>query len=645
MEIMGWKQRLRLLGWTERLFALLVLAGLAARYGAPDSAGTLLIQLLATVFGLVVLWRFLAGLTRRAIWRLRNRLIVAYLFIAVVPILMLAVLTLAGAWAISGQIAAYLLSVEMDRRVVSLRSAAESLGRLEPPARAEAMRRATEFFSERFPGVEMTFRDLDGKLTRCPEDAVLPAPPPGHSETSGLLVRNRVFYLWAHSVGPRGEAVIAVPVTRRFLQGLVPRLGDIQLTPLGPRADGDGHLHPPLGDEAGAPASGVPDAVNLADLPLKWGVSLYAADWSSPRRARAVFLGVATRISGPLRIMFGVDTSSQGPALLILFTVASLIFFFVETTSVWIGINLSRSITSAVNDLYLATVRIRDGDLSHRIQVTGNDQLAELGTSFNIMAGNLERLLRSEKERQKLQAELEIAREVQAQLHPKPLAGLGSLSIACICNAARMVSGDYFDYVPLSDRRLALAIGDVAGKGISAALLMATLQAALRSRLRPDPASPQPSTAAIVAELNQQLHASTAPEKYATFFLSVYDEDSATLSYTNAGHLSPILARDGAALKLDSNGMVVGAFPFAKYDESRIQLRSGDLLLFYTDGITEPENAYGEQFGEERLIELLLAHADLDCDSLAARIVEEVNKWTDSSELQDDMTLLVARKA
>ncbi len=652
----------RSFGWTERLFVAFVVLGIAAGWVAPSSLLTLLVQVVAVGLGIAVLFKVCVRVVRRAIWRLRNRLIVAYLFIAVVPILMLAVLTLAGAWAVSGQIAAYLLSVEMDRRVNSLKLTAGSLVRVAPQARVEAIRRAGFVFRERFPGVEILVRDEANKLVRYPDDASITLPPEGHPETAGLMIRNRTFYLWAHSGGPSSEVVIIAPLTRSFLQALAPNLGDIQLTPLGIRP-GEGRnlearLHAGLPEEPPAPSAGIPDPVNLADLPLKWGVSLQAADWAKPQDPKTVFLGVATRISGPLRIMFGVDTSSQGPALLVLFTVATLIFLLVEITSVWIGVSLSRTITSAVHDLYQATVRIREGDLSHRIQVMGNDQLAELGTSFNIMAGNLERLLQAEKEQQRMQAELEIAQEVQSQLHPKAMEGLGTLKVASVCNAARMVSGDYFDYQVLTDTQLALAIGDVAGKGISAALLMATLQSAMRSQLRHCVEMAQAaavgmgsgygaqrvSTAKLVANLNQQLYASTAPEKYATFFFSVYDDETGELTYTNAGHLSPILIRKGKAISLDSNGMVVGAFPFARYGESAIKLEHGDLLVCYTDGITEPENAYGEMFGEERLTRILIANAERDGAEVAQHVVEEVMKWTGSAELQDDMTMLVARK-
>lgn len=667
MASSGLKNSLRSLGWTERLLGvLLLLTGFFWWSGKLDSLGGLLLMVLTLAFGIAVGFKIALQLVRQAIWRLRNRLIVAYLFVAVVPVILLAMLTVTAAWAISGQIAAYLLNVEMDRRVNSLRQTAGSLSRALPQGRLEAVRRAGFIFRDRFPGLEILLRDQEGSEIRYPEDSTLQAPPSGHPDTAGLVIKDRTFYLWAHIGGPRAEVILLAPVTRTTLQSLVPQLGDIQLAPIGLTPQGvrdlDVRLHAPVPGEVvpgASPASThAPAAVNALDLRLKWGVRATVPLWEKPDEVKTIFLGVVTRISGPLKIVFSADTSNDVPTLLVTIAAFALGFLILEIISAYIGVNLSRTITSAVNDLYEATVRIREGDLSHRIQVMGNDQLAELGTSFNIMAGNLERLILSEKERQKMQAELEIAREVQAQLHPKPIQGLGQLRVTSVCNAARMVSGDYFDYQSLGDKRLALAIGDVAGKGISAALLMATLQSAMRSQLRhclemaqvasiglgEGYATPRLSTAQFVSNLNQQVYASTSPEKYATFFFSIYDDVAGTLTYTNAGHLSPILVRRGEAIPLDSNGMVVGAFPFARYGESTVQLERGDLLVCYTDGITEPENAYGEMFGEERLIELLLANGDRDGAEIAALIVEEVTKWTSSSELQDDMTLLLARK-
>jgi sigma-B regulation protein RsbU (phosphoserine phosphatase) len=144
--------------------------------------------------------------------------------------------------------------------------------------------------------------------------------------------------------------------------------------------------------------------------------------------------------------------------------------------------------------------------------------------------------------------------------------------------------------------------------------------------------------------LNQHLHANTAAAKYATFFLGIFDEKQSVLTYTNAGHLEPILVRGGKASKLDVNGMVIGAFPFAKYDCSRLELLPGDLVVWYTDGITEPENEYGEMFGEERLMELLLRQGARGDREMLEEIARAVERWTGSPELQDDLTLLAARR-
>jgi sigma-B regulation protein RsbU (phosphoserine phosphatase) len=124
----------------------------------------------------------------------------------------------------------------------------------------------------------------------------------------------------------------------------------------------------------------------------------------------------------------------------------------------------------------------------------------------------------------------------------------------------------------------------------------------------------------------------------------VYEEATSTLTYTNAGHLPPLLVRNGEAQRLDVNGMVVGAFPFALYGESQTRLQPGDLAVFFTDGITEPENAYGEMFGEERLIDLVVRNAHLDNREIIDSIMDAVRQWTGSDELQDDMTLLLVRR-
>jgi sigma-B regulation protein RsbU (phosphoserine phosphatase) len=288
------------------------------------------------------------------------------------------------------------------------------------------------------------------------------------------------------------------------------------------------------------------------------------------------------------------------------------------------------------------------GDFSHRIEVRGKDQLAELGVSFNRMTENLAHLLTVAKEKERLQSEIEIAREVQNQLYPRVAPQTKSLRLTAVCRPARIVSGDYYDFEVTRDTHVALAIGDVAGKGISAALLMATLQSSLRTQLNTAWNNGQMdaplSAARLVSQLNQYLYANTSAEKFTTLCLGLYDEAAGSFSYSNGGHLPPALVRRGAIQRLDVNGTVVGAFPFAEYGESRIALEPGDLLVFFTDGVTEPENAFGEMFGEERFLDLLARNAHLGDEEIVRMVVESVREWTGSEELQDDMTLLLARR-
>ena len=251
---------------------------------------------------------------------------------------------------------------------------------------------------------------------------------------------------------------------------------------------------------------------------------------------------VRTRLSSIL----GAILSQGGDELVLtVFYAVAVAFLIVAMAGLVIGISMSRSITGAVHSLYEGTERVVRGDFSHLIQVKGRDQIAELSTSFNTMTQNLERLLAVAKEKERMEAEIEIARGVQDQLYPKEPPVFESLRVLGSCSPARMVSGDYYDY-QLVDGKLAIAIGDVAGKGISAALLMATIQAALRMELRASVEMAAPSmngtrfsTARMVSELNQQLHATTSPEKYATFFFAIYDQSTSLMTYTMPATCSP----------------------------------------------------------------------------------------------------------
>jgi phosphoserine phosphatase RsbU/P len=628
----GYKLYWRWLGRTERAFLILLLITLALHLLRAPVGSRLLFDTASVVLGLIVLIRFLRRVFRGAIWRLRNRLIAAYILIAVVPIVLILALT---AWAskwIIGQMAVYLVNTQLTFRERTLQRQADALAKEPSGEPLQAVVRMVDIARRSFPAVEALVQGGPTE-TRYPDSSTLTPPPAVWKRASGLIVKNdgkidRLF-AWGHAVNEDQRVTIVAPITHEVLADLAPEIGAV-------RIEGDGL--------SGAPGGRVPVAKNFFDFPIEGYYRTTVPTWNSPDEQRPIFLTVSTRLSAVLGTIS--LTSDWADFIFLLIATVAGIFFVLELVSLIAGIRLSRTITSAVHELYEGTLRVKEGDFKYRIPVNGADQLADLSSSFNTMTENLGRLIIVSKEKERLESELEIAREVQNQLFPKNAPVTKCLELRGVCNAARMVSGDYYDFMPLSDHALAFAIGDVAGKGISAALLMATIQSTMRTQLSAmtNGNSANISTALMVSNLNRLLYATTAPEKYATFYFAAYEESTSTLTYTNAGHLAPMLLRRGTVQTLDSTGTVVGAFPVARYQEKRIHLETGDLLVAYTDGIVEPENAYGEMFGEERLRDLLLKYACSDSDEIIARTMDAVNQWTGSSELQDDMTMLVARR-
>ena len=643
----------RKLGHIEKAFLILVILAAVLAYAFPASFVGLLVTFAAWIAGFVVAIRLTRTGVKKLLWRLRNRLIVAYAFIAMVPIALILALVLVSTYGLTGQIAIYLVNSELDRRTNILKGSTAPILDAPPGHRPEAVLRTQDFTQRFFPVTEILVRD--GGEYRYPASSTITAPPAGWKDANGIVVKDRQLYSWAHVHSGNTEVVILAPLTQEFLSSLLPGVGQVNFRDFSESAGG--LRSTPAGAALASGAARIPPKNNFLDMQVN-GVSLVPmAFWNSPgnKNNRGLLL-VHTRMSAVLGTLFGTSIflgdMAYGQVIWALFLIIVTLFLIVELVSLVIGVSISRTITSAVHELYLGTRRVKEGDFSHRIPVRGNDQLAELGASFNTMTENLERLIVVAKEKERLESELEIAREVQFLLFPKNLPGLKTLTLTGVCNPARVVSGDYYDFMRF-DSSVAFAIGDVAGKGISAALLMASIQSTMRMQLTADVPSiagnggaPHPlSTALMVSRLNKLLYANTSPEKYATFYFALYNETSHTLTYTNAGHLQPILLRKGVPELLEVTGTVVGAFPFSLYEERNIQLSSGDVLVAYTDGMIEPENEYGEMFGEQRLTDLLAKNVDRDSPEIIARTMEAVLQWSgDAAELSDDMTMLVARR-
>jgi serine phosphatase RsbU (regulator of sigma subunit)/catechol 2,3-dioxygenase-like lactoylglutathione lyase family enzyme len=236
--------------------------------------------------------------------------------------------------------------------------------------------------------------------------------------------------------------------------------------------------------------------------------------------------------------------------------------------------------------------------------------------------------------------ELEIARQVQARLFPPAVPPLKTLDYAGVCIQAREVGGDYYDFLNLGRERIGLVIGDISGKGIGAALLMANLQASLRSQCAMAWDQPQ----RFLRSVNQLFFENTTDSAYATLFFAEYDDAERSLRFANCGHLAAILLRhDSTFERLDSTCTVVGLFEEWDGLVAERPFFPGDTLVLYTDGITESFNDAGEEFGEQRVIEALLRHHELPAQAMLAAIVDEVRQFS-QREQHDDMTLVVAKR-
>ena len=637
------------------------------------------------VFAFFALWLAFRWAGRRLMWRLRHRLMVTYIFIGVIPIVLLLLMAGVGGYLFAGQFATYIVISNLRSALQRLEAVNDALA-----AKLNALHRSgklseqmavelTTVSGEEFPQRTVTVWQGAKGFTLSTGGALLDARPNKVPDVikenfSGFVIDRDSLHLRAvkrfDEDSPRLTVISNVPITPELLQPAASLVGSVTLLP--PDRNGQLLIPPPRKASPTArnsvDAGHVPPPSNQFDNTFRFYTLFNVVDWANGYSQTAA-VSVVTRPSMLYNALFATLGDNM-KILRVALLVIAILFGLIELVALTIGTRLSRSMTRSVAELYSATEHINRGDLTHRIQVRRRDQMAALEQSFNSMTESLARLVAEQKEKQRLESELAIGREVQESLFPHEFPELSSLEVYGVCRPARSVSGDYYDFIPLGADRLVLAVGDISGKGISAALLMATVHAFVRAYSqepemiltpaavgagefsRRDPrmyyrgdgiTQSQLTPGMLMTTLNYQLFRSTPAAKYATMFLGCYDGSARELTYCNAGHLPPIMLReDGGVSRLETSGTVVGLFDGATYGESTIAMQPGDTLVAFTDGVTEPESGSVE-FGEERLIELVQEHRDEPLSRIGDAITGAVEDWIGDAEQPDDVTVVLAR--
>ena len=678
-----------------------------------------LLEIVTGIALLVVLIVWLARIIqRRMLWSLRNKLILTYLLLGVLPVALLLTLVGISTYIAAGQFAIHLADTRL---------------------RAELNRMGQDNARQ---GTNMA-RSLDqgSALPLMPPHPTGPPPGAGQPPRNILRPQSGAFIdgVPIEAINERQRSPLKLPswaleMQTHFFHELVLDNNELYMVVLYQRRLNDGRMFcmvqslpvdanvmQMVGDGLGragihliktskdaqsnaenmdeaaaqnAPSNGArprarywvfggtePPKENLLDIRVQYLSTVQMTDWDSGRPDQ-VAIRVLSRPSLLYRQLFGgtlggVVSNVIRDGLIVL----SILFALIELLALWMSVRLIRTITHSVSDLYEATQQIDRGELEYRIGVTQSDQLAELSHSFNRMTASLKRLLGEQQEKERMQSELSIAQEVQANLFPTKVTHLPTLELHGVCKPARSVSGDYYDFLIFHEectngkgRRetgVGIALGDISGKGISAALLMATLHSAVRAyRFASEelvygisPSGPGPagvmveraerhgesielfeSPGRILSLLNRHLYRSTQPEKYATLFLAHYEAATSVLTYSNAGQLPPlVLSRDGSIRRLDRGGTVVGLMDGMEYEEDRFQMKSGDILVAYSDGVTEPENDFGD-FGEDRMMEIVSRYRDQPLHAISTHVMKALEEWIGPGEQPDDITLVLARQ-
>ncbi len=641
-----------LMGALERILHLL-------KIDLPYTGGILVAAFFAVIY---LLLRIIPIVRAQMLWRLRNRLIVAYILVALVPLILILAMAAIGAYGLYLQLGAHMLHDDLQERIGTIQAETEAIaGAIELEA-LQGTSPSDEAVLQR-PNV---VRVISLARNEWPELKVFPnrgeylVQKHGGKDFGGIVDFENKIWIAAAACKSERTAPFCIlagtPLNSAFLDGLSSEIGPIEITPLRKVGTAEVAADPAkpksstttfndrvfvASEQIRSRRRVLNSAANLLDIQVN-GASTIELNHTGADQASdpdALLASFSVRPSNMNSHLFQ-SVGDVGPLLVIALAVAAIVFLLLEIAALATGIVLTRTITTAIGDLYEATLFVRRGDFSKRVRVHQRDQLGALGESFNEMTSSVSELIDEQGKRERLENEIEIARQVQSQLFPQTLPQVPGLELAAICRPARSVSGDYYDFITTDNNCVGIALADISGKGIFASLLMASLQAALRSLSGLDGNC---GTAELVTRINRHLFRNTSDDRYATFFYGIYDSEAKTFTYTNAGHLAPYFIHGSQVEELGDGGTVVGLFEDFPYTQRTIKVEPGSLFVLFSDGLTEPENVYGEEFGNARLREEVLRNRTMPTQRLAENLIAAAELWAGSPEQADDMTVVVAR--
>ncbi len=660
---------------------------------AVDMVGSLAL-LFAGAYGVT---RLAVWAKRRLLWRVRRKLILSYVFVGVVPALLVITFFLLAGLILLFNVSSYLV----QSRVRSLTDQARFLAQtaqLEVQRSAtaagvgEALERRQSSTETRYPYLSLAVVPVTGltcqveasRAARIPKTlpATLPiaAGPWLHLDVPATLPK------WIPCDGFAGIVALDVPAaatpgaeggTRLVMRAVaVPEVTNpawavvldmplsvvIEQRILDETGIRMGEVTALLG-EGRKPTLGrsfenrPPDPQNTPMFSLaaqRWVAFLDFSDWTTgnvERASVAILINIweiYNRI--PVVSQAGVGSMTFGQLLLLVLGVIGALFLIIQFVALVIGFALARQITGAVHDLFTGTQHVRAGDFGHQIPVRARDQLGELAESFNLMTGEVTTLLGEMADKGRMEQEMFAAREIQQRLLPAGPLRVAGLAMSAFCEPAREVAGDYYDFLPITDTMTGVLIADVSGKGLAAGLYMAQLKVIVQSlaRLHHEPKE-------FLSAVNKVVSANLDGKSFITMLYGVIDVERREMTFARAGHC-PLIHVPGdqppgrrKARLLVPDGLVVGlqiddgTLFDTLLQEQTISLAPGDLVVWFTDGISETMNETFDCFGEERLAQVVEQYAHLPFDQLRSYILAELRAFASGADQHDDMTMILMK--